>query len=54
MGLESSTSLKFLNSAFGQGTADCSIPIDPWTILMEGRLEGMVDLYELESVDLQV
>tara|TARA_B100000965_G_C19409359_1_gene676955 strand:+ start:732 stop:896 length:165 start_codon:yes stop_codon:yes gene_type:complete len=54
MGLESSTSQKFLNSAFDQGTADRSIPIDPWTILKEGRLEGMEDLYALESEDLQV
>jgi hypothetical protein len=53
MGLESSTKQKFLNSACGQGTVDRSIPTDPWTILMEGRQEVMVDLDELESVDQQ-
>ena len=50
MGLESSTKQKCLNSACDQGTVDRSIPTDPWTILMEGRQEGMVGLDELESV----
>jgi hypothetical protein len=54
MGLESSTNQKFLNSAYGLGIADHSIPTGPLTIQMEGRLEGMVDLCVLELVDLQV
>ena len=54
MGLESSTSQKFLNSAFYQGTADRNIPIGPWTILLEGRPLGVVDPCVLELVDLLV